>query len=331
MFVELHRGARGVACALDRGRTGRGQPRRAVSLRRLLAATLARPMAVVGAVVVAAAGAMGAGVAAAAPAPEPPREQALLAAADLRVGIERVAKLRLEAALGVTGTRAQQEFGKERIRIEGALAVLQGDPALPPRRRSQLDRLADDLAPLLRSGDAAGAAQRLDSGQLAGDLVRQTDALGAQLSFVATAVSAAGGDVQFGPMLDLLARAAAMAVRAGKLNLAAANGMTGKALEVDARQTLIEFRSALEAIGAHSLTDARMRDELELARLQWVLLANSLNADGLAKDARRLPHVATTADRIAQSLLAIAQRAVGLRLNAAPAAPARPALRLARS
>ena len=141
------------------------------------------------------------GAAAAAPAaPVTPAEAPVMAAAELRVGLERLAKLCVEHSARVDPLRAQDELARERQRVVGALGLLRADGTLTGRPCSQL------LRP--------------------------------------------------------------------------------------------------------SLPDPRMQDDLELARNQWVLFRAALDDRGRVKDPRRLPQVATTADRIAQSLLAIAQRAM---------------------
>ena len=102
----------------------------------------------------------------------------------------------------------------------------------------------------------------------------------------------------------------------GKINFATTSGLRGTAVSVDAAQALIEFSSALQSIGAHQL-DARTRAELELAQQQWLLLRMGLNAQGSLRDATQARNLATTSDRIAEALLALARRSVK------PAAPYR--------
>lgn len=249
------------------------------------------------------------------PSPTPPATAAaaVLAAAELRVGIERLAKLCVERAALAGAARTRDEIGRERQRVAGALEALRSDPALSARRRGQVMRVADGVTALVERIDAspAGAAWT--------EVYRDSEALAAQMSFVSTGLSGEMADGERATLVDLLTRAAATALRVGKLNFAAAaGGPTSRTIEVDLRQALGEFSAALQAISAQSLPDRRMRDELELARNQWVLFSAALNAGGLVKDRKRLPDVATTADRIAQSLLAMAQKA--LRTPAEPAA-----------
>jgi hypothetical protein len=273
------------------------------------------------------------GAARAAPAaatPEPP----VMAAAELRVGVERLAKLCVEHSARVDPLRAQDELLRERQRVIGALALLRADTSLAGRRRGQLLRLSDGVSAFIERIDSIRTGSAASNGW--NEVYRDSEALAAQVSFVSTALSADLADGGRATLVDLLTRAAATALRVGKLNFAAAAGepvgaarppegahvplggtarsaegaLVSKGIEVDLQQSLGEFSAALAAISAHQLPDQRMQDDLELARNQWVLFRAALNDNGRVKDARRLPHVATTADRIAQSLLAIAQRAM---------------------
>lgn len=257
------------------------------------------------------------GEAAAAPAamPEPP----VMAAAELRVGVERLAKLCVEHSARVDPLRAQDELARERQRVIGALALLRADTTLTGRRRGQLLRLSDGVSAFIERIDTVRTGPAASAGW--NDVYRDSEALAAQVSFVSTALSADLGDGGRAALVDLLTRAAATALRVGKLNFAAAaGGAPHRGIEVDLQQSLGEFSAALAAISSHQLPDQRMQDDLELARNQWVLFRAALNDNGRVKDPRRLPQLATTADRIAQSLLAIAQRA----MRQAPAeAPAR--------
>lgn len=239
----------------------------------------------------------------------PMTEAPVMAAAELRVGIERLAKLTVEHSARVDPLRAQDELQRERQRVVGALALLRADTTLTGRRRGQLQRLSDGvdafigrIDPVRHGGAPAGGWN---------EVYRDSEALAAQVSFVSTALSADLADGGRATLVDLLTRAAATALRVGKLNFAAAaGGPASQGVAVDLQQSLGEFSAALAAISAQQLPDARMQDDLELARNQWVLFRAALNDNGRVKDPKRLPQVATTADRIAQSLLAIAQRAM---------------------
>ena len=246
-----------------------------------------------------------AAMAAPATAPEPP----VMAAAELRVGVERLAKLCVEHSARVDPLRAQDELQRERRRVVGALALLRADTSLAGRRRGQLLRLSDGVSAFIERIDTVRTGPATSAGW--NEVYRDSEVLAAQMSFVSTALSADLADGGRATLVDLLTRAAATALRVGKLNFAAAaGGPSSKGIEVDLQQSLGEFSAALAAISSQQLPDPRMLEDLELARNQWVLFRAALHDNGRVKDARRLPQVATTADRIAQSLLAIAQRAM---------------------
>jgi hypothetical protein len=246
--------------------------------------------------------------AAPAAAPAVPSVPPVMAAAELRVGVERLAKLCVEHSARVDPLRAQDELARERQRVVGAIALLRADSTLTGRRRGQLLRLSDGVSAFIERIDTVRTGPSPSSGW--NEVYRDSEALAAQVSFVSTALSADLADGGRATLVDLLTRAAATALRVGKLNFAAAaGGAADKGIEVDLQQSLGEFSAALAAISSQQLPDQRMQDDLELARNQWVLFRAALDERGRVKDPRRLPQVATTADRIAQSLLAIAQRA----------------------
>lgn len=244
-----------------------------------------------------------------APASAPaPVGDSLLAVADVRVGVERLVKLRLERALLGDRGRQRSESQRELARVREALGTLRADGSLGARRRGQVDRLIEELEPVLGSLESAAGLAAPDQLEA---WYRESEAVAARIGFISTGLSAERADPRLGALVDLLTRAAAMALRMGKLNFVALRPGTapGQTVQVDLLQTLVEFKSALAAIEDHSGLDERMREELSLVRHQWLLFSAALSDKGLAKHPARLPDVGTTTDRIAQSLLTVARRA----------------------
>jgi hypothetical protein len=62
-------------------------------------------------------------------------------------------------------------------------------------------------------------------------------------------------------------------------------------------------------VGQQDLSHGQ-RQELQLAQQQWLLFRAALNDGGLVKNPSRLAEVATTTDRIAESLGLMAQQAL---------------------
>jgi|GEM_PF-3766167 len=229
------------------------------------------------------------------PSPTPPQ----LAAGRLLIGVERLAKLRLEQAL--LPERAALEQRKTRQQLGEALRQLRATPAkqlaaLPPRRLTQMQATIDEVESF---ATLAGAASQWFS---------DSEALVARLGFVATALSGVAADAQAAAQIDLFTRAAGSALRVGKINFAVAASPQATGLRVAAAQALIEFSSALDAVGLQQL-GAAQRQDLQLAQQQWLLFRAALTDQGLVKARERLPEVATTTDRIAEALDAMAQRA----------------------
>lgn len=231
---------------------------------------------------------------------QPAEPSALLAAAQLRLGVERLAKLLLERAQ--LPQRAAVELEKEQLRLAQALRQLRGLPAkalqgLSERRQAQLAQVSAEAAEFIARPPA-------EAGRLVGD----SEALAARLGFLTTALSGIDANPLRAAQIDLLARAGSTVLRVGKLNFAALQLGPSNELRVGSSQSLVEFASALEALGAQSLS-AQQAEELQLARHQWLLFRAVLGNDGLLKDRQRLTDLATTTDRMAESLAAMARRA----------------------
>lgn len=227
----------------------------------------------------------------------------LLAAAEVRIGVERLAKLHFEGARSADAARAERLRQRERERVLAALALLREDRTLPQGARTRVSSLGDSVGAFVDR-----AARDGGSGLPAAELYGDSEALAARITFVSTALSARG-DVHLGTLVDLVTRAAATAQRLGKVNFARASGLKGRSFDVDASQSLIEFRSALDAIDSQQL-DERTRGELELAQHQWILLRAVLDEQGLAREGRHLRDLAGIADHMAEALLALARRSV---------------------
>lgn len=225
----------------------------------------------------------------------------LLAAAEVRIGVERLAKLHFERARAADAARADRLRQRERDRVLAALTLLREDKSLPPGTRQRVNSLSDSVSQF-----AERAAAVAPVGAAVAELYGDSEALAARITFISTALSARG-DPHLGTLVDLVTRAAATAQRLGKVNFARASGLKGRSFDVDASQSLVEFRSALEAIGTHQL-DERTRGELELVQHQWILLRTALDEQGLAREGRHLRDLAGIADHMAEALLALARR-----------------------
>lgn len=224
----------------------------------------------------------------------------LLATGLITVGVERLAKLRLEQPLLPERAAAAQR--RAQAQLDEALRQLRGLPAarlaqLPVRRQNQ-------LASALEAVEQFAAV----ASQPATRWVADSEALVARLGFVSAALSGVAAQADQAAQLDLLLRAAASALRVGKLNFAAATLPDQQGLRVGAGQALIEFSAALQAVGQQQLRPAQSQ-ALQLAQQQWLLFRAALTEQGLVKGHERLPEVATTTERIADSLIAMAKQA----------------------
>lgn len=224
----------------------------------------------------------------------------LLQAVAMRTGLERMVKLELEHRV-LKQERALLQLHKERERTARALdALSQPIKALSGRREAQVQRALQEASELMGQLSQPAPA-----------LLGASEALGVRLGFVTTTLSGLGPDPDRAVLVDLLARSSATALRLAKFNfavagLSSAGGSTAD-MAVSAQQSLGEFRAALASVASQRL-DERGRADLQLAQNQWLLLSHALGSTGLAKSPERLAEVATTTDRIAESMLALARR-----------------------
>jgi hypothetical protein len=100
------------------------------------------------------------------------------------------------------------------------------------------------------------------------------------------------------PLLALSLRQGMLSQRMAKLYLLRLGGDRSRSPQVDIDQTHAEFRTALQALaGDHELTP-RARDNLDLARTQWLFYEGALRDPVPSPEYPR--HVATTSERITQ-------------------------------
>lgn len=213
-------------------------------------------------------------------------------AGELRLQSQRLAKLWLQAGLGIDAGAAGRRLADGVFRFERSLA------ALAPRSRS------DDVQRPLQRVEALWQEYRgalllpyasdhlATVNRLADDLMLACGRLSVRLE----GETEGGG----GRLLDLSLRQNMLAQRLARLYLQAQAGDRSRSRLVDIEQARREFAGALaELVTARENTPAS-REALELARLQWLFFERALGEIGTSDS--RPEHVATTSERIREVL-----------------------------
>ncbi len=246
----------------------------------------------------------------------------LVAAGQLRLQSQRLAKLYLQAGLQIQTESARSQLQKATQQLESALAELapygrQGRTA-PSLARAQ--GLWSELRPALRAPYSPQALQRvlavsddlmLVSGKLSLLIEEQTE-----------------GSV--GRLLDLSLRQNMLAQRLARFYLMGVAGDRSQGRQVDAEQARREFTVALGELASARGNAAAVKEALELAQTQWLFFDQALTGggSGAGSDQQSLArNVATTSERIAEVLDDVsrqyAQTYGSTQVAAAPGGPRR--------
>lgn len=223
-------------------------------------------------------------------------EQGITLAGRLRLQSQRLAKLWLQAGLGIQRDVAAVQIARAGTQFEGALADLRGYGSKPAIQRDY--RRVQELWQEYRNALAlpfSDANLKVVS-YLADDLMLATGRLAMKIE----------GEAENGSsrLLDLSLRQNMLAQRLAKLYLQAQAGDRSYSRLVDIDQARKEFATALRELGAAQETTPASREALELANVQWVFFDQAIS--GLQKGGDSKPqHVATTSERIMEVLDAV--------------------------
>jgi len=246
----------------------------------------------------------------------------LVAAGQLRLQSQRLAKLYLQAGLQVQADSARSQMQKATQQLEGALG---------------------ELAPYARQGRTASALARTQSlwGEMRQALkmpfsspaLQRVLAIGDDLMLASGKLSLLieeQGEGSMGRLLDLSQRQGMLAQRLARLYLMGVMGDRSQGRSVDAEQARREFNTALDELQTARENTPAVRNALELARTQWLFFDQALTggSNGAGSDQQsRARNVATTSERIAEVLDEVsrqyAQAYGSTQVAAAPGAPRR--------
>lgn len=231
----------------------------------------------------------------------PTVEQDIVSAGKLRSQSQRLAKLWLQAGLGIQAGTATGQLARGASQFDAALAELKPYATRPLTQRDYA-RVADLWTEYrIMLSLPYGESNMKTVNYLADDLMLATGRLVMKIESEAD-----GGS---GRLLDLSMRQNMLAQRLARLYLLAQAGDRSNGRLVDIDQARKEFATAM-----HELTEApentpASREALNLAAMQWMFFDRAIGEmkKGNAVDSRP-QHVATASERITEVLDTVSQQ-----------------------
>lgn len=250
--------------------------------------------------------------------PAPSITQDIASAGRLRLQSQRLAKLWLQAGLGINAGAATGQLARGAAQFDTGLAEL-AYYAKRPATQNSLQRVSDLWVEYRIALSLPYNAANLNLvNYLAEDLMLATGKLTMKIE--------AEADTGAGRLLDLSLRQNMLAQRLARLYLLSLAGDRSSGRLVDMDQTRKEFTTALNELSSARENTPASRDALELARMQWIFFEQAIsemNKGGIS----RPQNVATTSERIMEALDAVsrqyAQDYSTTRLAATPGSPLR--------
>lgn len=221
-------------------------------------------------------------------------------ATSLRLHGQRLAKLYRQAGMGVHAAQAQAALTKGVIQGEQALARLarQGQQPAGARVYGRCVAVWQELRAVVTQPYTSASAER--AGQLAEALAIHAGKLAMQIE--------AGADSPVGRALDGAARLNMFAQRLARLYFQSIGGDRSQGLLTDMAQTRSEFATGLLELERYPGNPPAAREALALVRNQWIFLDEAVRlAQGRSGSGREPQHVATSSERIQETLASLAE------------------------
>lgn len=231
--------------------------------------------------------------------PLPSIEQDIVGSGRVRLQSQRLAKLWLQAGLGIQAGAASAQLARGMTQVDGALA------ALVHLHRNENSRRAYERVIELWSEYRIALAMPYSEANLktvnylADDLMLAAGRLSARIE----SESEGGG----GRLLDLSMRQNMLAQRLARLYLMAQAGDRSSGRIVDIEQARKEFATALRELSEARENTPASREALELASMQWLFFDRAIGEMKKGNDSKP-QHVATSSERIMEVLDAVSQQ-----------------------
>ncbi len=228
---------------------------------------------------------------------------------------QRMAKAYCQVGLGILPERSQKILSQSQQRFSDQLAELKAYAPTQDIKESyaELDKLWRQYQNLLSGKPSLENARLIAT--LNEDVLRTAHLATTQLELHSAS--------NVGRLINIAGRQRMLSQRMAKFYMFRQWGIKSAALDQEAQLARREFLSALDALGKAPENDKPIKNELELARMQWLFFDEALKRQDVGgKDMMTYAtNVATTSER----LLEVMDRITGhyARISAAASAPTR--------
>jgi len=230
--------------------------------------------------------------------------QDIASAGRLRTQSQRLAKLYVQAAMGLKAGQARQQIdtGIADVDAEFNRLARYGRKASVQRVYARSEALWQEMRGLLKKSPDAASIERINL--VADELMVHTGKLVMQIE--------AEGETAVGRLLDLSSRLNMLSQRLARLYLQAYAGDRTQGVLIDIEQARKEFANGLLELDTARENTTGSRDSISLAKNQWIFFDSAIRDLNKAdrREDKAAQHVATSSERIAQVLEQTSQQYV---------------------
>lgn len=222
--------------------------------------------------------------------------QDIASAGRLRMQSQRLAKLHVQAAMGLKAGQARQQIEATMPEVDAEFGRLSRHARKPNVQRifARSEALWQEMRGLLQRAPDGAGSERLNL--VADELMVHAGKLALLIE--------GEGETPVGRLVDLSSRLNMLSQRLARLYLQAYAGNHSQGVLTDIEQARKEFAQGLQELDTARENTSASRDNIHLARNQWIFFDNAIRDLNRAdrREDRSAQNVATSSERIAQVL-----------------------------
>ncbi|MFN4325890.1 MAG: type IV pili methyl-accepting chemotaxis transducer N-terminal domain-containing protein [Azonexus sp.] len=222
--------------------------------------------------------------------------QDIASAGRLRMQSQRLAKLHVQAAMGLKAGQARQQIEATLPEVDAEFGRLSRHARKPNVQRTfaRSEALWQEMRGLLQRAPDGAGSERLNL--VADELMVHAGKLALLIE--------GEGETPVGRLVDLSSRLNMLSQRLARLYLQAYAGNHSQGVLTDIEQARKEFAQGLQELDTARENTSASRDNIHLARNQWIFFDNAIRDLNRAdrREDRSAQNVATSSERIAQVL-----------------------------
>ncbi|MCG2577451.1 type IV pili methyl-accepting chemotaxis transducer N-terminal domain-containing protein [Dechloromonas sp. XY25] len=222
--------------------------------------------------------------------------QDIASAGRLRMQSQRLAKLYVQAGMGLKSGAARQQIDATIVEVDAEFGRLAryAKKANIQRNQARSEALWQEMRVALKKTPDAAASERVN--QIADELMVHAGKLAMQIE--------GESETPVGRLLDLSTRLNMLSQRLARLYLQAYAGNRTQGVLVDIEQARKEFAGGLQELDAARKNSSASREAIGLARNQWIFFDGAISdlGKGGRREDKSAQNVATSSERIAQVL-----------------------------